>query len=231
MKTFLAGFGILATASVANAAISTTVLDNTTNTDDAVVHVSNAFAEPSTFSYIGLFQGANMQVLLRFDLATLPANSVVNSATLRIRQIDNQNEDNGGQPLDVSAYAVLKDWVRTEVSYTNYKAGNAWATAGLGAGTDREVAAAGTATFTAPTAFQDFDITTQYQQWYSGAESNNGLLLIPNSPQGYIRLPEASNANHAGYMELVVDYTPVPEPASIGALCLAGLLLARRRIV
>ena len=224
----VAGLGVAAAANIAAAAVLTTTL-NTTNTGDAVLHVSNAFA-PTTagnYNYIGLYQGTPMEVLIHFDLPTLPVGAVINSATLRMNLISNA-DNNSGASMNVSAYAVLKNWTLSEVNWTNSDATHTWSAGGLGSGTDRKSTPVATIDLQTIDTYQDFDITSQYLLWASNTETNNGLLIIPNNPVGFDRL-QASEYGPPDGLQLVVDYTPVPEPTVLGLGGLALLLIQRRR--
>lgn len=228
MKTFLAGLGILAAAGAAPAASITTVLD-TSNAIDAPLNSNPAYASSSYYNYFGEVDGGTLEtkVLIRFDLTSLPPSSVINSAKLFIRQYGGNTTQTG------TVHAILKDW-NNSLTYNLYDGVNAWSTPGLGSGTDYEAASSASVAFNSPGSDIEIDITSQYLQWDNSSEANYGLVLIPtNLDNNYVELaatePIPPNTEPFG-VQLVIDYTVVPEPASMGLVGLAGIgLLARRR--
>ncbi|MCC6423291.1 MAG: DNRLRE domain-containing protein [Phycisphaerales bacterium] len=200
---------------------------STSNAIDAPINSSPAYNSSSYYNYIGMAESTLVtNVLYRFDLPAIPGGSTINSATFSIWKFDDGNIT---QTADV--HAITKDWTNS-VTYSTYDGTNPWSSSGMGSGTDYEAAVTATVAFNAP-GWHDIDITSQYQQWFSGAEANYGLVLIPTTLDNqYTRLaatePVPPNTEPFG-LQLTVDYTPVPEPTSLGLLCVAGLLGLRRR--
>lgn len=230
MKKIALSLGVVALAGVAQGATISTYL-TTSNTIDSPLNIDPAYNSNSYYNYIGGAEGGTKptKVLYRFDLPVLPDDAVVNSATLRIQSFG-EGSDNTA-PITANVYAVLKPFTNG-VTWTNYDGTNPWETAGLGSGTDYEAAAITSVTFGA--GYNDVDITSQYVQWQNGDEANNGLVFIAQNPasDGYLRLGASepvSGPDPSTALELVIDYTVVPEPASLGLIGLGGLMMLRRR--
>jgi hypothetical protein len=223
----LSGVGVLAGAGAVQAAQIVTQL-TTSNAIDAPLNSNPAYGSSSYYNYIGMVDGGTLvtNVLYRFDLPALPAGSTVTNATLSVWKFDDGNDTQ-----TASVHAITKDWTNS-LNYTTYDGTNAWSSPGMGSGTDYKTVAIDTVAFDSAGA-HDIDITSQYQLWYSGAEANYGLVLLPTTLDGnYTRLaatePVPPNTEPFG-LQLTVDYNAVPEPASLGLLGFAGLMLLRRR--
>lgn len=74
-------------------------------------------------------------------------------------------------------------------------------------------------------------LTSLINDWSSG--SNPGMLLRglnePGNAYVVMRVNSADNGTAALRPELIIDYTPIPEPASIGLLALGAVALCVRR--
>lgn len=221
----VAALGISGWTGVQGAQIITQL--STSNAIDAPLNSDAAYNSSSYYNYLGMAEGTKVtNVLYRFDLPALPGGATVTGATLSIWKFDD-----GNATQTASVHAITKDWTNS-VNYTTYDGTNAWSSPGMGSGTDYKALATDTVAFDSAGA-HDIDITSQYQLWYSGAEANYGLVLVPTTLDGqYTRLaatePVSPNTEPFG-LTLTVDYDAVPEPASLGLLGCAGLLFLRRR--
>lgn len=73
--------------------------------------------------------------LYKFDISSIPAGSVISSATLTLT---GDYSTTGGVPSSGTfyCYRCTRNWVKGEATWTIYSTGNNWATSGGGAGTD-----------------------------------------------------------------------------------------------
>ncbi|MGE3817834.1 MAG: DUF4347 domain-containing protein, partial [Isosphaeraceae bacterium] len=115
----------------------------------------------------------DQRALLRFDLASIPANAIITSATLLM-----EARQNGGA-FNNDVYEVTQNWEEGTLNGTagtaNWNqrlAGTAWTTLG---GTFNATAVA--TLNTALTGQHAWNVTSLAQAWIAGTKVNNGLLL------------------------------------------------------
>lgn len=230
-----AGATVLTTTTIADTRIGGSLTQQTINNGGAAQMLVG------THATLGKLHG-----LLRFDLSTLPEDVVISSVTLKMTK----PQDGVGTAFTVNVFeltAANADWVQgtaNNVSQTgsatwNIKGGtSAWAgSAGAStAGTDyinTSLATyggsllAGNADFISSAAF----LTAVHDN--RGGFLNLGLGLNSGATASYYRFAtlEGEVSKYAA-ASLVIDYTVIPEPATVGLLG-AGLLvvivMARRR--
>ena len=150
--------------------------------------------------------------------------STINSATLTFsRQF--------GFVDQLKIYDLTWDF---EPNLTTVTWDNAGTTAndGIVIGTDTAATATDgpkTLSSTIPTA--TFDVTASLQAWVANPAGNLGWALInDHASQSNTSIGSSDNATMSLRPILTIDYTPIPEPASLAVVGLGGLmLLARRR--
>ncbi|MFN0069250.1 MAG: DNRLRE domain-containing protein [Limisphaerales bacterium] len=167
------------------------------------------------------------QALLRFDnifgggLNQIPAGSVINSATLAIEITNTSNDTQGLFHRMVVSWGDASTW--------NSLGG------GVTLGTDALAALDATLPTPITLGSKSVDVTTSVQSWSAGGD-NFGWAVLPSdtgSNGNGFNFRRSESSVLAGRPTLVVDYTVVPEPATVGtftAVALGGLgLWARRR--
>ena len=145
--------------------------------------------------------------LVRFDLSALPAGAIVDSATLRLYQID----ATGATPVNVSVYPVTSSWDESTVT---------WATPlttelfGLVASLDSTLGV-----------YKTWDVTTYAQSWVDAPAGNHGLLIRgPFSGADYARAFESREL--AGHVpQLAITYH-LPPPDIVMEMLVASPDLA-----
>lgn len=169
--------------------------------------------------------------LIQFDVSAIPNDATVNSAVLKL-----QNRDVGVNNGDgvVNVYRVTGAWNESQATWNERLTGAAW----TAAGGDYAAGSYATATLhpyqTAGAEVYQISVTTLVQQWVAGTYVNNGMLLISdseNANQFKLFAFESTESSVSGAVlpQLVIDYTPVPEPAAMSVMGLAVAALARRR--
>lgn len=221
----LSGLGLLVMAGAApGAQILQTLNYSAGVNEDANISPWNSYNNHNGNWIVG--SNGNTEQILKFALPALPGGSVIDSAVIRLYGYGFNNLSS----LSVTAYALLQNWSYANVNWQNYDTGMPWNAVGArGSGTDHDSTVAGTVLFSTQNAYSNLDITTQYQQWYSGAENNYGIIMMPDAVgtvSDYIRV---GDLHGTAQPVLEVNYHVVPEPASLGLLATAGLLAMRRR--
>jgi len=182
--------------------------------------------------------------LLRFDLSGLETNIIINSVTLRMQKINVYS----GSNVDLHVYELSAantnwvegskigvaetgsaSWVQKAYAQTGWAGSAGASTAGTDYLTD---VLAKDSTFTA--GVKDFTSMTAFATSVSnhlGGALNLLLMLDPGSALDGRAFEYASKENTGGYVvpTLIVDYTVIPEPMTLGLLGLGGVLVSIAR--
>lgn len=186
--------------------------------------------------------------LTRFDVSSIPAGSIINSATMGLffqRSGSNAEAISGYklsrlQPgkawVEGAGQAPATDGSVTWASQASFPVGNParvpWSTPGATGAGDIDLAStivfdkAGGGT----SEWKQFDVKAWVQEWVNGTWENNGTVLwggVGTGVDAYYGIVGSEDAQYSTKPMLIVDYT-VPEPAAI-ALLACGLLLVRRK--
>jgi|GEM_PF-1197096 len=166
--------------------------------------------------------------LLRFDLSTIPAGSIINDATLEITS--SLNAASSTQTL--SLFSVNQDWGESTSDSTG--------TGGGGGGGNGTIAESGDATWTAPfheigsdwntaggdynltatatataqgtglVTFNSLNLTGDLQNWLDNPANNFGWIIIGNEAAASTAFRFNSRENTNNPPQLMVDFTPPP---------------------
>lgn len=151
--------------------------------------------------------------LIKWDLSSIPAGSVVISATLSI-YVSFDNSDN---TRTMRAYRVKRAWVEGQATWNIYSTGNNWGTAGCAnTTTDREATDIGNVSVLSNLAVNaevQISLTpSKVQEWISGALNNYGMLLkvdTETAQDQYIYYAH-EHATAGTKPKLVITYTTPP---------------------
>ncbi len=157
--------------------------------------------------------GDIMQTLIDFDLSALPANAVVDGASLQMWVEGRTNT----AALTASVYALRRPWNEREATYQRADAGSPWQTTGaLGAG-DRDPAILDTVSLPA-SGWTAWSVTAAVRHWLADPTGAFGLILS-GTDGGYVHYSLATHDHFdaAKRPRLVVRYrlpTPTPTPTA-----------------
>jgi hypothetical protein len=152
---------------------------------------------------------ASITSLLKFDLSSIPANAIVNSATLTMTV---QANDSYLVDDTVSVHRVKQNWTEDGATWNTYDGSNSWNTpGGLGA-SDIDTTALSTLAFTGISAdtAEDFTLdTTEIQKMVDGTNPNYGFLVKCSSAENFSGWSFYSSDNNisAYRPNLVIDYS------------------------
>ena len=162
----------------------------------------------STFLGIGESDGVTevRRSLIRFDLSSIPAGSVINSATLRLYCV----QDLSTVARALRVYRSLRAWIEDQATWNVYATGNNWQTAGGFGALDCEQTAIGSRSFTASEAinvYKEWTLTpSSIQEMVNGTFANNGFLIRADTETNDAYRFN-SNAAASNKPELVIVYT------------------------
>lgn len=112
-------------------------------------------------------------VLLRFDLSTIPANAVIDSATLELYA-----SGWGGTDMTLSLLRIQRSTEASEATWNLARTASPWAVAGCnGVPDDRSDVPEATITTKSIFRWYTLDLTALTRDWINGTLANNGVLL------------------------------------------------------
>jgi len=152
------------------------------------------------------------RALLRFELSSIPAGSVIDAATLRLYA--NYGEVYGNATLGV--YVVLREWQGCQTTWNHAQTGHPWGKPGCNSTlTDRRATPEDTFLSGGQRGWYEWDVTNAVQDWVDGTIANNGVLvMIPYDPSGPEVVFASSEGDEAYRPTLVVAYHPLHTPTS-----------------
>lgn len=139
------------------------------------------------------------RTLIQFDLSSIPANSLINCATLHVYERDKSDDQT------IYVHRITNSWNAPEATWLNRETGITWTSPG--GDYDPTVVAS----FPADTnnGYQDIDVTSLVQFWVDNPGSNFGTLLR-STTTGSIIVIEFSSIESAKPPQLIVDYGKRP---------------------
>ncbi|MBM4430209.1 MAG: DNRLRE domain-containing protein, partial [Chloroflexi bacterium] len=153
--------------------------------------------------------------LLHFDLSTIPAQALIEQATLHLYAVGWS-----GSNLSLDLYAILRNTQPCQTTWNQAQAGSNWALPGANAATDRRSVPESSVTTSGIYQWYPFDITSLVQEWVEGSLPNNGMLLRGSSSLSTVtfRLASTQYATVSQRPKLVVTYRagtgPVQTPSA-----------------
>lgn len=160
------------------------------------------------FIDVGEYNGATgdtRRALIKFDLSSIPAGSIITSATFRIYNTGTDLTDNA---RTMYANRMKRAWTETGATWNKYDGTNDWATAGGGTNSlDVDFTAFGNVAVTNPptSGWHEISLTaSMVQDWFDGTFTNNGLMLSMGTELN--DLQRFHSRNEANPEQLVLVY-------------------------
>ena len=130
-------------------------------------------------------QGGQQRMLVKFDLAGIPAGSTVQSAQFSLYKPTSGGASAVGQTM--TAHRMTRAWVEgneegsvpstSGATWNTFNSTTAWTTPGG----DYDASVGATTDYSSSTGWRTWDITAIAQTWVSGANPNHGLIIVPSS--------------------------------------------------
>ena len=121
-------------------------------------------------------RSANQHVLVRFDLAALPAGAEIITASLELKSYNSQSSI----AVPVEVYPVLRSWEEDTATWNRPKLEQEWVGPGCtGVDTDRSSEPCGITTLTESSRWYSFDVTSAARTWAASPSENHGVVLLP----------------------------------------------------
>ena len=154
---------------------------------------------------------AYRRVLLRFDLATLglSGDEVVSGFVV----LWNDGGDGGSLPASFDVHRVTSDWIASEATWDNRKAGTPWGTPGGDFAAPADLSYPIASPLTADGNQRRLDLTALVKAWLGETYSNYGLITIINplpSATTWIRFRSAEHATAGQRPLLWIEDTSSP---------------------
>lgn len=136
--------------------------------------------------------GKDTEALLRWDVSTIPSDSVVESVKITFRVTD-------PSPQSYTMYALLRSWTASNATWTRAASGVNWQVPGAAGSNDRGTDTLGTVTATSTgtvTITLNQAGVELVQAWINNPSANYGLILV--GPSNTNTLSFASNETSTG---------------------------------
>jgi hypothetical protein len=153
-----------------------------------------------------------IQTLLRFDLGSVPWDSTINQATLRVYAYDRAN----AATFDLEAYRLLRPWVESQATWERAALGDPWGMGGANDTTvDRDAEASASQTVAAMEAWHELDLTDLVSEWVADPQSNHGVILRASGNISVIYYFASSEYQTVSQRpQLLIDYTAPEIPTT-----------------
>lgn len=150
-------------------------------------------------------------VLLRFDIAAIPAGATIDAADLALTTAADALEQGA-----IQLYEVTEDWAEGEAvgaaapaNWTQRTAATDWTSAGAGSGSRTTTAMTELAPVAAATRYTTAVPIDLVQRWVDGAADNRGLVLIPIDAATHgVDFETSESATAAARPTLTITFTP-----------------------
>jgi len=141
--------------------------------------------------------------LIQFNLSSIPANSIINSAILRLYTTAVKNA--ADHHMNISVYRLTSNWTESGATWNNKNSSTAWTTAGG----DFDSTKFATTVVNASGTYYYWNITILVQGWVNGSWTNYGLILNGSgyTADAYKAFGSSNNPNTSRWPLLTINYT------------------------
>jgi hypothetical protein len=201
----------------------TTIRGQAGSQDTFIANQSYALRNFGGSSFLAVGSTSNNDTargLIRWDLSSIPAGSVIVDATMSLYSYNDPSD----RQITIGAHRMLRPWIEgtlnnqnrqlnspSSSAWTESGSGLSWGSPGASSPTDRDPSAL-TASTSGGVGWYSWDLTSAVQKWLDGDWTNHGILLkslnegINNLKYFY----PSEYATESLRPELVVEYVPVP---------------------
>lgn len=140
--------------------------------------------------------------LVKFDIASLPPDQTITKATLRVYLVSSRDYPDTSRTI--MTYGITSDWSEGNVNWNNMPDyGSAYGSMSI---------------VYSAWDWYEFDVSELVTAWYTGAHSNNGIMLRGPETSGVDSSWRGFDTRESSYTpQLVIDftvYTPTPTPTT-----------------
>jgi chitodextrinase len=164
--------------------------------------------------------GLDMHGLLRWDISAIPADAVVDSATIELNIV---NISSGSY----SCYELLRDWDQAQATWNRSDAATFWQSAGANGATDRDTVPLCTLN-AGVTGIEQIALNNDgvdlVQAWVDGSTANYGLLIGNSATTDGADFTASEGATAANRPRLEIVYSLPPPVDSEAPTVPAGLV-------
>ena len=147
--------------------------------------------------------GQDVSSLIKWDISEIPANAIVEAATVTFTVSDASSQS-------YVLYELLRDWQEGEATWQQWSSGNAWQTAGALGAADQGNLVLGqlNASVSGPTSVPlNADGVAVVQDWVDGSATNYGFHLVENGATNGLDLRSSEYGTAGDRPKLTVTYS------------------------
>jgi hypothetical protein len=194
--------GSAVTVSFQNGALPTSSYSGNTDASIKQASASTPFGGATTLEADGDDGGgADKSALLKWTLSGIPAGSIVQSASITLRNVNESNQT-------YNLYEVRRQWDESQVTWQQAATGSSWATAGALGAADR---GALVGTVTGPVGTVTINLNAAgvalVQSWVNGSNNAGVVIAHPSNTNG-IYFASSEDATLASRPRLNITYAP-----------------------
>src|SRR3989344_4423389 len=140
--------------------------------------------------------------IFEFDISSLPANSTIQGATLRLYATDVTEDD---EAAEIPVYRITRSWEEGTGDNVQTNDGATWKYYDSQDVTDQDL-------------WYEWDITQLVTNWYNGTYDNYGMLLLTESNNvGTKTFASSEHTNSSIRPQLILNYSTPPALSDINA--------------